>query len=210
MMCCYLQMKCYKCFWKTVDCTRQLLIYFNCFSKAMYQIDAQTDVFYIHTLSGYHMLSQKGYICIRFRQYNILAWPWIKLATTLVYMVSDKPGVILKYSYGNRKPNTLKSCVVLPILNKWSFSNLVVSANIEIHKFDTHTFYSLHASSPLPTLVGDRVAYSVVSSQVFCRPLLFTYWSFPFWSIYGFWLLTDISDQSYSYFILILELYLFY
>ena len=64
------------------------------------------------------MLSQKGYICIRFRQYNFLAWPWIKLATTLVYMVSDKPGVILKYSYGNRKPNTLKSCVVLPILNK--------------------------------------------------------------------------------------------
>lgn len=125
-----------------------------------------------------------GYICIRFRQYNILAWPWIKLATTLVYRVSDKPGVILKYSYGNRKPNTLKSRVVLPILNKWYFSNLVVSANIEIIKFDTRTFYSLHASSPLPTLVGDRVAYSVVSCHVLCRPLLFTYWSFPFWSLY--------------------------
>jgi hypothetical protein len=99
-------------------------------------------------------------------------------------MISDKPGVILKYSDGNSKTNTLKSCVVLPILNKWSFSNLVVSANIEILKFDTHTFYSLHASFPLPTLVGDRVAYSVVSCQLFCRPLLFTYWSFPFWSLY--------------------------
>ena len=55
-----------------------------------------------------------------------------------------------------------------------------MSANIEIIRFDTHTFYSLHASSPLPTLVGDRVSYSVVFCHVFCRTLLFTYWSFPF------------------------------
>ena len=168
------------------------------------------------------MLSQKriciGYICIRFRQYNILAWPWIKLDGTLDYRVSDKPRVILKYmySYGNRKPNTLKSGVVLPILNKWYFSNPVVSANIEIIKFDTHILF-ITWQFPITYFSGGSCSIlcsflSIVLSTIVVYLLVLSLFGYctacP--SIYGFWLLIDISDESYSYFILILESYLLY